>query len=111
MLEAAGYPDQKGALVAVAKNVKIPYQTLSRWARGVQNPAPHQVVHEKKVTLIDLLESEIRAIYAEMPNARSDASYRDLGTVNGILHDKLQLLTGGPTANINQQILMKWADG
>ena len=108
MLQAAGYPKQKGALVAVAKNVKVPHQTLSRWARGVQNPAPHQMVQEKKIELIDLIENELRAIYATMPKERDHASYRELGVVGGILHDKYQLLTGGPTENVNQNIRMKW---
>ena len=110
MLEAAGYPDQKGALVSDAKNVKVPHQTLSRWARGVQNPAPHQLVQEKKLDLIDLIENELRAIYATMPKERDDATYRELGVVGGILHDKYQLLRGGATANVNNRIVVQYVD-
>ncbi len=100
MLQAAGWPDKKGALMAVSNKLHVPYQTLSRWGKGTSNPPPHNIVHDKRNTLLDLIEIEIRAIYAEMPKARPDASYRDLGIINGVLHDKHQLLKGEPTQRV-----------
>lgn len=96
-LEAAGYPDRDGALTMVANHLGIPRETLRRWAIEKNNPAPPELVTEKKAELIDLYESELRSIFGEMPNARVSATYKDLGTVAGILTDKLQLLSGKPT--------------
>lgn len=97
MLEAAGWPDEKGALTRVAKHLKIPLATLSRWANEKRNPAPTDLVSEKKGDLVALLKAEAEAIFGDMPNARVDASYRDLAVALGIVLDKHQLLSGGPT--------------
>lgn len=105
MLQAAGYPDVEGALVRVARELKIPHQTLSRWGRAKQNPPPHDLVRDKKIDFVQVIETELNAIFGEMPDARPDASYQQLGTVAGILFDKRQLLTGGPTENINMHAL------
>lgn len=97
MLEAAGYPDKKGALVEVAKHLGVPHPTLSRWYNAQRNPPPDELVQEKRRELKDLLADELDAIFRAMPSARENASYRDLGTVAGILFDKKQLLEGKPT--------------
>jgi hypothetical protein len=75
----------------------VPPRTLSRWFNGEQNPPPDQLVIEKRAELKDLLDAEIRALFAEMPKARPDATYRDMGTVAGILMDKHLLLDGKAT--------------
>lgn len=100
-LQAAGYPDKKGALTEVAKHAGVPARTLSRWYNGEQNPPPDQLVTEKRHELKDLLDTEIRALFAEMPKARPDASYRDMGTVAGILMDKQLLLDGKATERLD----------
>jgi transposase-like protein len=97
MLEAAGYPGREGALASTAKHLNMPHNTLRNWFHGVHNPAPSQDRQEKKMELSDMLRTEINAILGDMPKARDGASYRDLGTVAGILIDKLQLITGKPT--------------
>lgn len=98
MLQAAGYPNEKGALTRIANHLHIPARTLSRWFNGEQNPPPDQTVNEKKGELTDWMRSEIYAALKEMSAARQEASYRDLGTVVGILTDKMQLLSGEPTS-------------
>ena len=100
MLEAAGYPDRKGALAEVAKACKVQERTLSRWFNGEQNPPPDQMVSEKRADLKEMLRAEIDAALLAMPGARADASYRDMGTVAAILIDKLQLLENKPTERI-----------
>lgn len=97
MLEAQGYPEKPGALAIVAARLGVPHQTLSRWGRAVNNPAPPELVQEKKIDLIEMFRAEIRAALHEANEARGDASYRDLMTGIGILTDKLQLLEGKPT--------------
>ena len=97
MLEAAGYPGKKGALVEVAKHLGISHQLLSNWARAAQNPPPQELLQEKRADLKELLDNELRAALGAMASVRPDAAYRELGTVAGILFDKLQLLEGKPT--------------
>lgn len=97
MLEAAGYPGKLGALATTAKHIGVPERTLSRWFNGEQNEPPDKLVSEKREELSDLLRNEIDGALGAMKGARDGASYRDLGTVAGILIDKLQLITGKPT--------------
>lgn len=104
MLEAAGYPNKKGALDQVAKRLGVPHPTLHRWMNEKNNPAPFELVQEKRVELKDLLQAEIEAALGEMPSARIEASYRDLGTVLGILIDKKQLLEGKPTDRLDVNV-------
>lgn len=97
MLEAAGYPDTKGALMVVANRLDVPHATLSRWSRGIQNPPPPEMVHEKKVDFIVELKDLLGISISAAKDTASKASYRELVTGVGIIVDKLQLLTGQPT--------------
>lgn len=110
MLEAAGYPQTKGALTRVADNLKIPATTLRRWHLGLSNPPPAETVKKKRIDLRKAIRDEIDAALNEMGMARQDASYRDLVTGVGILFDKLQLLNGDSTANTNQRIVIEYYD-
>jgi len=110
MLEAAGYPDRKGALSHVSKHLGVPIPTLKRWATGAQNPAPNDLVTKNRIELGDLLDSEIAAAFEAAKEVRSEASYRDLMTGIGILVDKRQLLRGEPTQNTKQRILVEYVD-
>ena len=103
MVESEGYPDDKFALQRVADNLKINVRTLRRWVNNDTGAPPDKIVQQEKSGLIDLIEDEIRAGFKEMNSARQDASYRDIGTVIGILFDKAQLLRGKPTT-INEEI-------
>ena len=100
MLEAAGYPDRKGALSQVGRNLGVPISTLRGWYNATRNPAPAELRNEKRMSLAEMLKAEINGALGEMPNARQDAGYRDLGTVAAILIDKLQLLEGKATERI-----------
>lgn len=97
MLEAAGYPDKKGAMSQVAKQLAVSRSTLRGWATGTSNPPPAKVRHEKKIVLVSAIQEELAEIFPTMAGKRQDASYRELVTAAGILIDKLQLLSGKPT--------------
>ena len=97
MLEAAGYPDKKGALEQVSKSLKTPISTLHGWYYAKHNPPPSDIRTEKRGEIVDIIRSEIYHALAAAPGARPDASYRDLITGAAILVDKLQLLTDKPT--------------
>jgi transposase-like protein len=103
-LESEGYPDTPGALTRVAKRLGIPHPTLHRWATGKQNPPPSDLVQEKRPALIEMIRAEAYAILDDMKVTRELADYRELGTVFGIMLDKLQLLEGKPTEHIQHDI-------
>lgn len=108
MLEAAGYPNQKGALSQVSQYLNVPATTLHGWASAKHNPVPADVRTEKKGEIVELLRAEIRAALAEAERARPDANYRDLITGVGIMTDKLQLLSDEPTENVSTRIIIEY---
>lgn len=97
MLQAAGYPDTVGALTRVSEHLGVSRTTLRRWFKRESNPPPDELVREKTFDLVAAIRGEIAAILGEMPDARSEANYRELATAFGIFTDKLQLLSGEPT--------------
>lgn len=110
MLEAAGFPERKGALSHVSQHLRVPIPTLKRWATGDQNPPPNEVVTKNRIDLADLLDTEIAAAFEAAKGVRSEASYRDLMTGIGILIDKRQLLHGESTQNVSQRIVIEYTD-
>lgn len=109
-LEAAGYPNSKGALAQVAKLLDVPAMTISRWFKDRNNPPPTEIVTEKRIDLLEMINTELEAIFGVLPNARSSAAYKDLMTGAGILIDKRQLLTGEPTENAKARIIIEYAE-
>lgn len=97
MLESQGYPGTPGALTAVAKHLKVPERTLSRWFNKEQNPPPDHLVKEKRGDLVEGIRDEIEAILLQMKSERVNAEYKDLGWTFAVFVDKLQLLTGKAT--------------
>jgi len=112
MLEAAGYPEQQGALARVADHLRMPSTTLSGWANGKHNPPPTELRCEKKDDLINFIKAEIPQVFRELADARPDASYRDLMVGLGILVDKWQLLSGEATerSEVNASVRLQWPD-
>ena len=104
MLQAAGYPDKKGALAKTAQHLKVPNTTLRGWYTEAHNPAPSELRTEKEADLTELLRAELQAAFAEASKARPDATWRDLMTGVGIMVDKLQLLENKPTERTDNTI-------
>lgn len=104
--------------VEVANHLKIPESTLRSWVNRAQQldkePSRSGVVAEvydkKKIDFAAAIDAEMAAILNEMQYKREEAFYNQLGTVFGILFDKKQLLSGGPTSNQNQRILVQYAE-
>lgn len=103
-LEAAGYPQTKGALTRVSKELKIPAMNLHRWFHAKQNPPPTEIVTVKKEQIIEMLKKEIYSALGEMNLARGDADYKELATAAAILTDKWQLLEGEPTERVAHEL-------
>lgn len=97
MLRSQGYPEMAGALSIVAKHLKVPASTLSRWYKGTSNPPPANIVNTKKKDLRTLYLDEIYEIMNVLPDKREDASYGTLASAQGIFFDKIRLLDGLPT--------------
>ena len=104
MLEAAGYPDRKGALSQVSGRLGVPLSTLRGWFNGQHNPPPAKLRNEKRIDLLEAIRDELAEIFPAMAERRIDASYRELVTAAGILIDKQQLLTGKPTGALTLQV-------
>lgn len=107
ILEAAGYPDREGALSHTANHLGVPLNTLKGWFTAKNNPPPAKLRNKKRLELTELLRNELHSIFDELPRARPDASYRDLGTVAAIFVDKLQILEGKPTWIVEITNLLK----
>lgn len=103
MYEAAGGPEKKGAQAQVAKRLGIPAMTLGRWQRRLSNPPPNDIVNEKKFDFVAALDDLMIGLLGDMNDARQDAPLNQLATAYGIMFDKKQLLTGGPTESIDQR--------
>ena len=101
-----GGPKQKGALTKTANYLNIWPNTLRRWENGESNPPPNKIVNRKKGDISETIESMLWDILAEMGLSVSEATFQQLATAFGILFDKLQLLRGGPTENINPRVLV-----
>lgn len=102
LLKAAGYPDTVGALETVARRLGVPRQTLSGWALKGAAPVPEHVMRARKLDFTDAIKLELGEIFEAMGQKRDKATYRDLTLSAGILLDKLQLLEGNATQNIQQ---------
>ena len=100
MLEAAGYPDRKGALVQVERALNVPGRTISRWFNGENNPPPDRLVSEKRPSLIELIKAEAYNALNVPDEVRAEAGYKDRVTAGAILIDKMQLLEGKATERI-----------
>ncbi len=97
MLRSQGYPETDGALALVAKHLKVPMSTLSRWFKGTSNPPPSKLVTKKGEDLRTLFMDEIYAIMGVLPDKRDEASYQQLTTSMAIFFDKVRLIDGLPT--------------
>jgi hypothetical protein len=109
MLEAAGWPNKKGALHETAARLGLHDITLSRWARRQQNPAPDILVNEKKLELSDIVDFIFRGFASEIMARVAHGDLIDeqtstLLTGFGIGFDKKQLLTGGPTGRTDHTV-------
>ena len=97
-LEAAGYPNKKGALQKTSNKLGIPVTTLKDWFTGRNNPPPAEIRCKKTLDMRTSYEDAMLDVFGAMKTTIADASYRDLVTASGIIFDKLQILKDQPTA-------------
>jgi hypothetical protein len=99
MLQAAGYPKSLGALSSVARKLKVPDRTLSRWFNGENNPPPGKLVNIKKGDMANALEEVAWMLLDSMADSEAiaDAPLQQRATAYGIAVDKMRLLRGLPT--------------
>ena len=103
MLDVLGYGgngDKTGAMAKVSKQYNVPPATLRGWWLNEHNPPPTEIRDIKTSEIIALIKNEVHGALTSMPNARPDASYKDLAVAGAVLIDKLQLLEGKATERI-----------
>ena len=110
MLEAAGYPDRKGAMSQVVRELGVPESTLRSWAKNEHGAPPAKVRDRKKGELIESLNEVATKLIAHLGDIADTGDVRETATAAGIVIDKLQLLRGDSTANTNQHIVIEYAE-
>jgi hypothetical protein len=110
MLEAAGYPNRLGAVAEVADHLKMPHNTLRDWAKNKHGAPGAKVRNEKKGELVGLLKAAAIALVTHLVDIAGTGDVRETATALGIVVDKLQILSGEPTENINQRIIVEYFD-
>ena len=104
MLQAAGYPERRGALMETANHLGVSHSLIRRWYQHAQNPPPSKMVQIKNEDIVRMLKEQLQRAVQEAPNALPDAPYFDIMRSIGILIDKLQLLEGEATERLVIQL-------
>ena len=110
MLEAAGYPDRKGAMSQVVRELGVPESTPRSWAKNEHGAPPAKVRDRKKGELIESLNEVATKLIEHLGDIADTGDVRETATAAGIVIDKLQLLRGDSTANTNQHIVIEYGD-
>ena len=110
MLEVSGYPDKPGSMAKVVRELGVPESTLRDWAKNQHGAPPANVRANKKGELIGLLKDAATDLVKHLIEIASTGDVRETATALGIIIDKLQILSGEPTENINQRILVEYFD-
>ena len=113
--QAAGWKpngeSKRGALVRAAKEVGVSWQTLGRWCRHDSNPPPQKIVQYKKDDMLESLVSLLGLHIHEAGDSIQDADHHQVMGGIKITFEAIQLLTGGPTENVNKRVLNVDWDG
>jgi len=111
MLEAAGYPDRKGAMTQVVKALGVPESTLRSWAKNEHGAPPAKVRERKRGELVESLKDVATKLVEHLGNIADTGDVRETATALGIVVDKLQALTDEqPTQHVNQRISIEYID-
>jgi len=100
--------------VKVAKHLKIPESTLRSWDNKRKDlekmPQGREVdaniYDDKKINFIEMIDSLLIKHLNEASSTLGGASHHEVIGGVKVLFDVKQLLTGGPTENINQRVLV-----
>lgn len=90
-----------GDVAKTAAQVGVPYRTMKNWADGTCHPEAAELGMAKKPLLADLLEDlahrAVRTSRRGLRHLKADRA----AVVAGIAIEKMQLLRGQPTANVD----------
>jgi hypothetical protein len=107
MLQAQGYPENKGALTHVSKYAKVPISTLRGWYLAISNPPPTKIRNNKRMEISDRLEGIVHDLLNHMESefVIAEMSGQQAMTSAAIGIDKMRLLreqsTGNSAVNLN----------
>ncbi len=109
LLEAAGYPDRRGALLEVSKATNINDETLRTWYTKERRTVDPHIQERKRAEIVDALgelqEKLIRKLSEKLED--NSASLRDIAIAFGIVSDKRALLLGNATQNVQQRLVIE----
>ena len=110
MLEVAGYPNRKGALAQTERETGIHESTLRTWYNGTHGAPPANIYAKKKDDLRDKLQSAANKLVDHLIEISDMGDTRETATALGIVIDKLQLISGEPTENTNQHVVIEYVE-
>ena len=58
MLQAAGYPERRGALMETANHLGVSHSLIRRWYHHSINPPPSKVVQIKNEDIVQMLKEQ-----------------------------------------------------
>ncbi len=109
LLEAAGYPDRRGAMEEVCKATGINDNTLRNWYTRERRTIDPRVEGRKRAEIVDALgdlqDKLIRKLSEKLED--NSASLRDIAIAFGIVSDKRALLLGHATQNVEQRLVIE----
>ena len=107
LLKTNGWPDKRGALKNTAAALEIPYNTLSEWSRGKRRANVHgsRTRDIVKSELADMFQEGAQTLYADGMERRHELSAMQAITASAISVDKLQILTAGPSPNVQINVI------
>lgn len=87
-----------GNVRKTARELGLPWSTLRSWRDNDRAVSCTQKKEQAEQALADLYESLAREACGLLPSAMKRAEAKELGTIVGILTDKMQLLRGQPNS-------------
>lgn len=100
-LIASGYPYRRNALQTAQNATKVQHRHLKKWFLDTDFYCEDNLIEKYIMDLKTLIETELEYVFEDFHKKRDAATYRELGTVGGILMDKYMNLSGMPNATIS----------
>ncbi len=110
MLEASGYPKRDGALAHTQRETGIPESTLRTWYNGTHGAPPAKLYAEKKNDLLSKLRLAADKLVDHLIDVADTGDVKETATSLGIVADKIQILSGESTSNVNQKIIIEYVE-
>lgn len=100
LMQAEGWPQERGAIARAARTLGIPAATLASWGEQemsdwhAKRAEGEKIRQAKRREIIEQIETALLQILPSLVDSIEGASLRDKAVAVGILADKLAILSG-----------------